>query len=101
MSESPAIESGQIRVEVVHALPHEAVRVALSLPQGSSAGDAFEASGLRQRLPEWGMDSADLGIFGHPCGPERLLRDGDRVEIYRPLQVDPMDARRRRAAKGS
>lgn len=100
MSERDTPTPSEVRVEVVHALPERVWRVAMTLPDGTTAGEAFEASGLRMRLPEWGMSRADLGVFGHPCGPERVLRDGDRVEIYRPLQVDPMEARRRRAAKG-
>jgi uncharacterized protein len=43
-------------------------------------------------------DEADCGIFGQPCDASRLLQEGDRVELYRPLQVSPRDSRRNRAA---
>lgn len=88
-----------IAVEVVFARPDRAWRVRLSLPSGSTALQAFEASGLRQRIAELSLWPPDLGIFAHPVAPDRVLQDGDRVEIYRPLLIDPKDARRKRAAQ--
>jgi len=87
-----------VRVEVIYALPHRAWRVTLQLPAGSTAGDAFEASRLREQVPELAEGEPDLGVFAHACAPDRLLQDGDRVEVYRSLLIDPMEARRRRAA---
>ena len=89
----------RIEVEVVYALPERAWRVPLRLPAGSTALDAFEASGLRQRIPELDQGEPELGVFAHPCVPERVLQAGDRVEVYRPLLIDPKDARRLRAAE--
>ncbi|MGH8313045.1 MAG: RnfH family protein, partial [Gammaproteobacteria bacterium] len=56
-----------------------------------------QLSGLQQKYPEIAATACRLGIFGRAVVPQQLLRDGDRVEIYRPLQVDPKQARRKRA----
>jgi len=80
-----------IRVEVVSAAPGEARSRALSLPAGSRVADALAAAGL----PAVGK----VGIFGRVARPDAPLADGDRVEIYRPLLLDPKEARRRRAAR--
>lgn len=102
MTESPAAiddEAGTIRVEVAYATSERAWRVLLRLPGGATAMQAFEASGLRERMPESSIGVPDLGVFAHPVEGERVLRDGDRVEVYRPLLIDPKDARRKRAAQ--
>ena len=88
-----------IRVDVVYALPERAWRVALRLPAGSAVKDAVRASGLRERLPELASSPLDCGIFSHPCAPDRVLEDGDRVELYRPLLCDPKEIRRQRAKR--
>jgi uncharacterized protein len=81
----------RIKVEVVYALAGEADAVTLSLPAGSTAAEAVAASGLTQ--------PGKIGIFGKVVDPGIRLADGDRVEIYRPLALDPKEARRRRARK--
>jgi putative ubiquitin-RnfH superfamily antitoxin RatB of RatAB toxin-antitoxin module len=68
--------------------------VELTLPAGSSVGQALQQSGLLQRYP--GMATAAVGVWGRARGHEVVLRDRDRVEIYRPLVVDPKEARRLR-----
>lgn len=90
----------EISVEVAYALPHEQRLVRLALPEGSTALDAARRSGLSETFPELVIDeSTRLGVFGHLVGHEQPLRDGDRVEIYRPLQADPKDVRKARAAR--
>ena len=86
-----------MRVEVVYALPQTQERVLLQLAPGSTVLDAIQASGLLQRQPQ--IEFGRAGIWGRPVSPETGLRDGDRVEIYRPLIADPKDVRRERAAK--
>ena len=81
-----------MKVEVVLALPDAQTLRRLVLPRGSTARDAVVASGLA-------ADFGKLGIYGKVVPPGTLLREGDRVEIYRPLRVDPKDLRRARAAK--
>jgi len=89
-----------IRVEVVYALPGEQPLVALVLPEGTIVQQAIERSGLLSRFPDIDPARAKVGIFGRVTPADTELRDGDRVEIYRPLQADPKDARRTRAGPG-
>lgn len=89
-----------ITVEVVFADAHQAWRYRLSLPAGSTAMEAMEASGLAQQLPQGLPEPLQLGVFARRVPADSVLRDGDRVEIYRPLTRDPMAARRRRAGAG-
>ncbi len=94
-----SIEPTLLAIEVVYARPERAWRASLRLAPGSTALQAFEASGLRERVAELASAEPDLGVFAHPVAPDRPLRNGDRVEIYRPLLIDPKDARRKRAAQ--
>ena len=91
--------NGLIGVEVVYAKPEEQVVVSLQVPNGCSVKDAIELSGLLNRYSE--IDRSDLkaGVFGVVCKPEHSVKDGDRIEIYRPLIHDPKEARRQRALK--
>lgn len=88
-----------IRVEVAYCpAPGVADVVALTLPVGATLAQALAASGLRMRhaLPAEGLRT---GIWGKPKEPDQVLRERDRVEVYRPLQVDPKEARRQRYAR--
>jgi uncharacterized protein len=91
---------GRLTVEVVYALPQSQVVVCLSLPAGATVGDALAA--VAARAPFDALDLADLpvGVFGDRCERDRRLADGDRVEVYRPLHMDPREARRWRARGG-
>jgi len=87
-----------IRVEVVYALPEKQEVVTLHLPVGATALGAVLASGLQDRYPELAQKMGILGIYSKQVPSDTPLRNGDRVEIYRPLKADPKDARRRKAA---
>jgi len=87
-------EAAQLRVEVVYALPERQSLVVVSLPPPATARQAVVASGLLQRHPDIELDEATLGVFGTVVVHDHALRDGDRVEIYRPLKIDPREARR-------
>ena len=90
---------GAVHVEVVYALPDRQRIVTLALPEtGLTAQAAVERSGLLDEFPNLRDRPLVLGIYGTVCLPDRPLRDRDRVEIYRPLQVDPRAQRRERAA---
>ena len=85
------------RVSVVAALPGGQPVIELDLPEGATAWDAVVASGL---LPLYGDTPAAelaLGVWSRPCAREALLREGDRVEIYRPIRADARAMRRSRA----
>lgn len=87
------------RVEVVHALPERQRVIELPIPSsGLTAREAVERSGLLVEFPDLVAQPLALGIFGDVCDGKRRLRDGDRVEIYRPLKHDPRALRRERAA---
>ena len=86
-----------IQVEVAQATaPHRVERVALQLPAGTTALQALRASGLAQRLEADVLDNLVLALWGRACDPATVLRDRDRLELLRPLQVDPKEARRQR-----
>jgi len=87
----------RIDVEIVYALPDRQVLRRILLPDGSTVEDAILVSGLRAVFPD--MDTTHVGIHGEPVPVTTILRDRDRVEIYRPLRADPKDVRRTRAAK--
>jgi len=89
-----------VAVEVIYALPGGHELVCLRLPPGSTLGQAVAASGLAQKFPEIDPAANKVGIFGKLAKTDTVLRDGDRVEIYRPLLADPKEVRRRRAARG-
>lgn len=84
-----------LRVSVVRAEPARQVVRELALPAGATVADALRGSGFVADL----QADVQVGIFGRLANFATPLRDGDRVEIYRPLKLDPKEARRRRAAK--
>ena len=79
-----------VRVEVVYARRDRAEAVTLQLPAGALVRDALRAAGID-------ADAAAVGVFGKRVRPETPLADGDRVEIYRALLLDPKERRRQRA----
>jgi len=87
-----------IRVEVVYAEPRRQIVRVATLPLGATVGDAIRLSGIHDVLPE-DFEPTSIGVFGCIVAPSALLSDGDRVELYRPLKIDPKQARRRRAEK--
>jgi putative ubiquitin-RnfH superfamily antitoxin RatB of RatAB toxin-antitoxin module len=91
----PAEAAHAIRVEVVWVpVPHDVRRIQLRLPAGATAREALQASGLLAEFP--GLVDAAMGVWGRNCDGDQPLRDLDRVELYRPLTVDPKEARRLR-----
>lgn len=90
----------QITVNVVYAEPERQFVRRVTLPAGSTVMQAIEASGITQAMPGLLIDPERLGIFSRKAAPDQLLGEGDRVEIYRPLTLDPKEARRRRAREG-
>lgn len=90
-----------MRVEVAYARPDKQEIVPVTVPEGTTALEAVKLSGITDIFPEVDPGSNDMGIFGKvikdPAAHE--LRDGDRVELYRPLKIDPKQARLNRAKK--
>ena len=91
----------KLRIEVAYARPDLQKIVELEVDEGTSVFDAASRSGLEQIFPEISYAEIDMGVFGKVVKKphEELLRDGDRIELYRPLIIDPKQARLNRAKK--
>lgn len=87
------------RVEVAYAAPSRQEVIELAVRPGASIEQVIRESGLLERFPEIDLARSRVGIFGEIAGLRDPVRDGDRVEIYRPLLADPKEARRRRAER--
>jgi len=97
------MSSETIAVQVVLALPQQQQCLAMEVPKGTTAREAVllaEQAGLEFKDSEVTAQTAALGIYSEAVSDAQALRDGDRVEIYRPLAQDPM-VRRRQQAKAS
>jgi putative ubiquitin-RnfH superfamily antitoxin RatB of RatAB toxin-antitoxin module len=90
----------ELKVEVVYALAERQDIARLTLPAGVSVQQAIEASGFLQKYPEIDLTKNKLGVFAKLAKADTVLRDRDRVEIYRPLIADPKEVRKQRAAEG-
>lgn len=86
-----------LRVELAFGLPERQWVLNLVLPAGSTVQDALDAARLDRQLPEWSFESGKVGVFGRVCALDRQLKEGDRVEVYRPLKADPKEVRRQLA----
>lgn len=90
----------QIQVEVVFATVKTQHLVSVALPAGATVADAIAVSSIAERFPAADFDALQAGIWGNLVERGHILSDGDRVEIYRPLELDPRDARRQLALLG-
>ena len=89
-----------IAVSIVHSPgPRQVFEEALELPDGATVRQAVQASRLLTVFPGLDLGLAVVGVWGRKAAPGQVLRDRDRIEIYRPLQVDPKVARRERFRK--
>ncbi len=86
-----------MQVEVVFALAEKQVLLSVELPAGATVGDAIDRSGLARQFPDCDIRGLQAGVWGKPADFDHPVRDGDRVELYRPLAMDPRDARRLKA----
>jgi len=87
-----------MQIELVYATPEHQALLELELAAGASVADALASPTARALLAD--VDVSAVGVWGHSVTGSHLLRDGDRIEIYRPLKLDPREARRRCAAAG-
>ena len=92
-------DAHSMTVEVVYARPEQQVLMRLRLPLGATVAQAIAASGLLERFSEIDLTRNRVGVFSRLVELDAVLQAGDRVEIYRPLQFDPKESRRRRAAR--
>ncbi|MBP7970390.1 MAG: RnfH family protein [Aquaspirillum sp.] len=90
----------KIQIEVVYAKQEQQALLKLMVEEGTTAQQAVEQSGILQQFPEIDPTQLKLGIFSKAIKSETVLRERDRVEIYRPLIADPKAVRRSRAEAG-
>ncbi len=92
-------ETPDILVEVAYALPDLQKIISLEVAPGTTAYEAAVRSGIDRHFPSIDLETSDMGIFGKAIKPrEYNLQAGDRVEIYRPLLIDPKEVRKKRAS---
>ncbi len=91
--------SARLSIEVCYALASEQALIAVDLPEGATLQQAIDASGILQRYPQIDLGMQKVGVFGKLKPLDTVLADHDRVEIYRPLLVDPKLSRQRRVEK--
>ena len=89
-----------VYVEVAFATSDKQLIIPVKLEQGASVQQAINESGMLNQFPEIDLTELKVGIFGKVCDLKKRVEQGDRVEIYRPLTQNPMDARRNRAVAG-
>jgi len=94
-----ARDAPMLRITVVYALPAQQYQVTLRLATSATVNDAVERSGLTHRFPDLLQRPLACAIFSRPVELSTVLRDGDRVELLRPLLIDPKDQRRQAAAR--
>lgn len=86
-----------MQVEVVFALPDRQVLETVIVPDGASVADVIRRSNIASRFRGVRLEDLQTGVWGRPVGRDHVVVAGDRVEIYRPLQMDPREARRLKA----
>lgn len=96
-----ADHANPVAIEIAYALPEAQTLLSLDVPAGTTLLQAVQLSGILQRFPEIDAARASYGIFSkiEKSPAERVLQAGDRIEIYRPLLIDPKEARKARAEK--
>jgi len=86
-----------MQVEIVYAMADEQALLELHVAEGSSVQNVIDSSAIYDRFPTEDLTKCAVGIWGRPVQRSDIVRDGDRVELYRPLTMDPREARRLRA----
>ncbi len=89
-----------IKVEVVFARADKQTLLELDVEHGATIERVLQASGIYDQFPRDGLEELQTGIWGRLAARDTVVKDGDRVEVYRPLERDPREARRARAALG-
>ena len=92
--------AARIHVEIAYARPDVQVIIPIDVELGTTLEEAVKLSGILKRFPEIDLSRNKVGVFGKLQKPLAELREGDRVEIYRPLIADPKEVRKQRAAQG-
>ena len=83
-----------MKVEIVFASPSHQVLKTVVVGDGATVADVIAASGLARQFPDYDLDALQTGVWGKPVDRTRQVSENDRVEIFRPLEMDPREARR-------
>ena len=86
-----------INVEVAYATGLYVELIEISVEEGTTVLEAIKESGMADLHPEAKIEQGNIGVYGKICSTDTVVREGDRIEIYRQLLADPKEARRRRA----
>ena len=89
----------KLQIELIYALPHEQKILTIEVLEDTTVEQAIKQSDVLQRYPDIDLTINKIGIFSKGCKLTDKLHDGDRIEIYRPLIIDPKEARKARAIK--
>jgi len=89
-----------IVVEIAYALPERQTLLSFDVPLGTTLEQGIPLSGIAAIHPELELDAMKVGIFGKAAPRDQVLREKDRIELYRPLFADPKEIRKQRAAEG-
>lgn len=100
METASSDKQSHILVEVAYAKPEIQVIIPIKVSHGTTAEQAIQQSGILKDFPEIDLAKNKIGIFSKIVAGDKVLRDNDRVEIYRPLIADPKQVRKQRAAEG-
>lgn len=90
----------EIMVEVSYASTREQLIISIKVPEDINVKQAIEKSGIQKKFPEIDLGKNNVGIFGKQTTLGHSLKNKDRIEIYRPLIIDPKELRRKKAAEG-
>ena len=88
-----------LNIEVAYAMPDKQCILTVEVVSGTTIEMAIKCSGILTRFPKIRLETAGVGVFGKHRQLSNVVHDGDRIEIYRPLLIDPKDARRAKARK--
>ena len=89
-----------MRISVAYSEPDRQVWLHADLDKGATVRQAIELSGILELFPSIDLSAQKIGVFGRVVKPDAALRDGDRVEIYRPITCDPQTVPRRDGEEG-
>jgi putative ubiquitin-RnfH superfamily antitoxin RatB of RatAB toxin-antitoxin module len=84
-----------MKVAIVYAMPGKHAWINIEMPEGSTVAQAIERSGILNRFPEINLETQKVGVFGKIAALDTVIEEGARIEIYRPITVDPKTVKRR------
>ncbi|NQD36841.1 RnfH family protein [Permianibacter sp. IMCC34836] len=96
MAVAESAQVAELAVEVAYALPEQQTLLALTVPAGSTVEQVIQRSGILRRYPEIDLAATAVGIWSRPVALSLPVQAGDRIEIYRPLIIDPQTTLRQR-----